>query len=210
VHIFDALNQNSRYKPKALRMRLDLLSLLNSIDAMRHEIQMQNTELPNLTIQPASIGCIFVGSGDSFAAGLLGQYLSGGQSLCYTPSLLLDSPRLAAGKEVYFISISGRTTANLHAAEFAKTCGLSITAITHDPKSPLAQICNNVFVLNYKDSGKATAGTLSFTASLLSCYSVATGKQLEESISQLYALASNEVSRYFDCYDAVGKSLIFV
>jgi fructoselysine-6-P-deglycase FrlB-like protein len=65
-------------------------------------------------------------------------------------------------------------------------------------------------VLNYKDSGKATAGTLSFTASLLSCYSVATGKQLEESISQLYALASNEVSRYFDCYDPVGKSLIFV
>ncbi len=144
---------------------------MNSIDVMASEMRCQLEDLPK--IQPPRLAfeeCVFVGSGDSYVAGLATRYF--GPSSCVYPTDLLANPHLASNKTVFFISISGNTQANISAAKAVRGKGRTI-AITANPSSKLARACDQVVQLNHTQLGK-TAGTVGFTSSLLSCIMLAT------------------------------------
>ena len=169
--------------------------MLNSIDAYRREIQMQPQYLKNLNfthaILPTSVqkDTIFAGSGDSLAAAMLGEYFSSGRARamdpldvisCLPPTLASFSPspsdffnldRMSAirDKNMYLVSVSGKTRANI---TVAKRMANSV-AITSDPKSVLARSTDNhVIPLQFPSTNKHTAGSISFLASALTCMSL--------------------------------------
>jgi fructoselysine-6-P-deglycase FrlB-like protein len=149
---------------------------------MGKEIKYQIDDLPAFSRHLESLGappdseragsnCIFVGAGDSFAAAKAAEYLSEFRARALDPYDLLLNPRIAEGKHVYMISISGRTRTNIEAAKAARGIARRITAITSDVRSVLAETCDDLIKLNFRKTGAVTPGTVSFTTTLLACYS---------------------------------------
>ena len=136
---------------------------------MKHQLDY----LPSMPLPAPRDNAVFVGSGDSYASALAAHYLSSGNAACYHPLDIISDPSLAKGRNVYFVSISGRTRANVRAARIAKNAGAHTTAITANPASPLAKACDDIFELRFPSAGR-TAGTISFAASMLACTHVAT------------------------------------
>lgn len=140
---------------------------------METEIRFQPRDLANHILHRPRTECIFVGAGDSYAAALAVQMVSRTQALSCHPLDLIDTPTIARGKNVYLISISGRTSANVKAAKAVRKFARRIIAVTATPHSPLAVICDGLINLEYRSSGVTTSGTNSFTASLITCLSLA-------------------------------------
>jgi glucosamine--fructose-6-phosphate aminotransferase (isomerizing) len=141
---------------------------------MAADIRRQLDDLPTMPLPAPVQGDIaFVGSGDSHAAALAAYYFSAGRASCHHPDDVIADPSLVHGRKVYFVSISGRTQANIRAARTAKSASAHTTAITANPNSPLAKSCESVFELRYKSAGR-TAGTIGFAASALTCTHLAT------------------------------------
>ena len=147
---------------------------MNSIKAMELEIKSQARSLPRLKVQKREGDCLFVGSGDSYAACLAVQYSSRTATCCH-PLDFIDSPSIGLGRTVYVVSVSGKTTANIRAARAARKAGLATVAITANPDSPLAASCDDVIPLEYYSAGVATAGTASFAACLMTGLSIVFG-----------------------------------
>jgi hypothetical protein len=122
----------------------------------------------------AGAGSVFVGAGDSYAASLIVSYMSSGRFLAYDPYVVLASPGLSKGRDVFFISVSGRTMSNVAAAKSLRGAARR-TGITSDASSPLAKEVDEVILLPYV-SRPRTVGTLSFTLSLLATMKLAFGK----------------------------------
>ena len=110
---------------------------MNAIEAMQAEIGYQ-LDLQKQSV-PLDKKCLFVGSGDSYAAGLVAQYLSGGRAMCCYPTDIIQNPAIASGLNVYVVSISGNTKANVLAARAARKIGAT-TAITARPASRLGSV----------------------------------------------------------------------
>lgn len=149
---------------------------------MSEEIKYQIEDLPafnryleTLDAPPdserAGSNCIFVGAGDSFAAAKAAEYLSDFRARALDPYDLLLKPTIAEGRHVYVISVSGRTRTNIEAAKAARGFAKRITAITSDPRSALAESCDDLIKLSFRRTGELTPGTVSFTTTLLACYS---------------------------------------
>lgn len=142
---------------------------------MEEEISYQALDLPRFVSQirkirfprfkPSSL--VFAGSGDSYAAAVFAQELSGGQSVASDPYELLTSIQRIRGKSLVIISVSGRTRTNIELARKAKRIATNTLAITADHESPLAGECDVTFQLRYRTTGILTSGTISFTTSLL-------------------------------------------
>ncbi len=164
---------------------------MNAIEAMQAEIGYQVQGLQRQELPLKSKNCLFVGSGDSYVAGLEAQHISGGRSLCCYPTDLIHNPSVASGRSVYVVSISGSTKANLLAAKAAKGQGARTTAITARPASRLARGCDHTIELKYKSTGITTAGTISFTSSMLACISLATKLQLPD-LAKIYRQAEKQ------------------
>jgi fructoselysine-6-P-deglycase FrlB-like protein len=162
---------------------------MNPIDVMAAEMKCQLEDLPKIQPKLAFEECVFVGSGDSYVAGLATRYF--GQSSCVYPTDLLANPHLAGNKTVFFVSISGNTQANISAVEAVRKKGHRTIAITANPSSRLAGACHQVIQLNYTKLGK-TAGTVGFTSSLLACIMLATkGKTgCPANLQDIYSKAS--------------------
>jgi fructoselysine-6-P-deglycase FrlB-like protein len=165
---------------------------MRSIDAMQAEIEYQIQDLPKLKPPSTSKNCIFIGSGDSFAAGLAAQHLSCNHAFCCHPTDVISNPSIVEGSDVYIVSISGNTKANILAARAAKNYSARTSAITAKPASRLANICDRVIELKYRSAGIATAGTISFTSSLLVCASLATKIRIPQSIDKIYQQAEKQ------------------
>lgn len=174
---------------------------MNSIDVMASEMRCQLEDLPKIQPRLAFDEGVFVGSGDSYVASLATRYF--GPSSCVYPTDLLANPDLASNKTAFFVSISGNTQANISAAEAVRKKGRRTIAITANPSSRLAKVCDQVVQLNYTKLGK-TAGTIGFTSSLLACIMLATkGKTgCPANLQDIYSKASemadgigNDVSR---------------
>ena len=161
---------------------------------MESEIHAQLQDLQNIPLQKHDKKCLIAGSGDSFAASLVAQYASGNRILCYHPLDLVANPSIADGRLVYLVSISGKTKANVLAAKSAKMRGLRTVAITAKPESPLAASCDDVIEIKYERAPIVTAGTISFTLSLLVCLSLATDLRIPKNLNLLLALAEKEAS----------------
>jgi hypothetical protein len=112
------------------------------------------------------VGSIFVGAGDSYAAAVAGLYASNGRCLALDPYSLWSSPEMASGREVVFVSTSGRTASNIAAAERVKGIAGRTWAITADEDSILAKATDETIRIPMEYAPRAT-GMLSFSLSLL-------------------------------------------
>ena len=138
------------------------------------EIGFQIQDLPLLRLHKGQKKCLFVGAGDSFAACLAAQFASGNRSLSCYPLDVVDNPSIADGRAIYIVSVSGKTRANILAAWAAKLRGFRTVAVTAEPDSPLAHSCDASIQLRFRRAQVTTAGTISFSASLVTCLSIAT------------------------------------
>src|ERR687898_2538179 len=161
---------------------------MNAIDAMQAEIEYQVQDLHKLDLSSSPVNdSLFVGSGDSYIAGLAAQYFSGSHAFCCYPIDIIKNPLLAKSRNLFIVSISGNTQANIMAAKIAKKHGASnITALTARPSSRLAKFCDQIIELKYRNTGIATAGTISFTASMIKCISLITQLHLPSNIGEIY------------------------
>lgn len=171
--------------------------MLNSIEAMAADIRRQLDDLPTMPLPaPVQDDIAFVGSGDSYAAALAAHYLSSGHAVCHHPADVAADPSLVLGRKVYFVSISGRTQANIRAARAAKSAGAQAIAITANSRSPLAKACDGVFELRFQSAGR-TSGTIGFAASALACIHLATQGRTgcPVDLSKMYEKASRTAAR---------------
>src|ERR671914_739858 len=114
---------------------------MNSIAAMELEIRYQLQDLPKL-IRPNNINpdcCLFIGSGDSFVAGLIAHYASKGRAISSSPMDFLLNPHIADKRQLYIISLSRRKKANIISAKGGEKNKIRTTAITREPESILAK-----------------------------------------------------------------------
>jgi fructoselysine-6-P-deglycase FrlB-like protein len=167
---------------------------VNAIEAIQVEIGYQAHDLQRQELPPPDKNCLFVGSGDSYVAGLAAQYFSGGRALCCYPTDLIQNPSVANNRNVYVVSISGNTQANIVAAKVAKRQGARTTAITARPASRLARACGKTIELKYRSAGVSTAGTISFTSSMLACISLAAKIQLPD-LGRIYKHAQSQAEQ---------------
>ena len=153
---------------------------MDSIDAYREEIRMQVPYVQGYDPSPmrpipdgALDGAIFAGCGDSLAAAMLAEYFSGWRSKAADPSELAEGPAPASlpprRRVPYLISVSGETAANARAAEACRNA----VAVTANPDSRLAALVSGRTVpLDFPRTGVSTAGSISFTSSVLACLSL--------------------------------------
>jgi fructoselysine-6-P-deglycase FrlB-like protein len=153
---------------------------------MHAEIEYQLQDLQKQNLPHPKKNCLFVGSGDSYVAGFAAQQISGGRALCCHPTDIIYNPSVMDGRNVYIVSISGNTKANIHAARVARRKGVITTAITARPASMLAKECSHLIQLKYRSTGIATSGTISFSSSMLACASLAAKISLPRDLGRLY------------------------
>ena len=185
---------------------------MNSIKAMELEIGYQVQELPKL-IRPNKINpecCLFIGSGDSFVAGLVAQHASKRRTISCNPVEFLLNPCIADKRQMYIISVSGRTSANILCAIVARKHKIRTTAITTKSESILAKHCNNYIKLSYKSTGSLTSGTISFTSSMLSCLSLLTDVTDLGNIDCIYQQANIEAENLLKKHSINTSSFIFL
>jgi fructoselysine-6-P-deglycase FrlB-like protein len=181
---------------------------------MAGDMERQLVDLPELKFPRPRGKVAFAGSGDSYVAGLAACCLSSGAASCHHPADITANPLAAKGSDLYVVSISGRTKANVLAATAASKAGLHTIAVTADGKSPLARTCDDVMELEFRGAGK-TAGTLSFTTSLLACTLLATkGKTgCPANLDKLYKEAKRRTAKLSeiktDSIVMLGNSLLY-
>src|SRR5215212_1686273 len=180
---------------------------MNAIEAMQAEIEYQVEELPKLDLLLPASNCLFVGSGDSYAAGLAAQYFSGSRAICCYPIDIIKNPLLVKRRNLFIVSISGNTQANILAARIAKKHRASnITALTARPSSRLAKSCDQIIELKYRSTGIVTAGTISFTASMIKCISLITQLHLPSDLGEIYNRAEKQAKQVISKIDDKSNS----
>jgi len=180
---------------------------MNAIEAMQSEIEYQVQDLHKLDLSSPVSNCLFVGSGDSYIAGLAAQYFSGSRAICCSPIDIIKNPLLVKRRNLFVVSISGNTQANIIAAKIAKKHGVgTISALTARSSSRLAKSCDQTIELKYKNTGITTAGTISFTASMIKCLSLSTELQLPSNLRKMYNRAENQAKQAISKIDDKSNS----
>jgi fructoselysine-6-P-deglycase FrlB-like protein len=180
---------------------------MNAIEAMQAEIEYQVQDLHKLDLSSPVSNCLFVGSGDSYIAGLAAQYFSGSRAICCSPIDIIKNPLLVKRRNLFLVSISGNTQANIIAAKIAKKHGVgTISALTARSSSRLAKSCDQTIELKYKNTGITTAGTISFTASMIKCISLSTELQLPSNLRKMYNRAENQAKQAISKIDDKSNS----
>ena len=169
---------------------------MNAIEAMQAEIEYQVQDLHKLELSSPVSNCLFVGSGDSYIAGLAAQYYSGSHAICCSPIDIIKNYLSVTRRNLFVVSITGNTQANILAAKIAKKHGVStVTALTARSSSRLAKSCDQTIVLKYKNTGITTAGTISFTLSMIKCISLSTELQLPANLRKIYNHAEKQAKQ---------------
>jgi fructoselysine-6-P-deglycase FrlB-like protein len=180
---------------------------MNAIEAMQAEIEYQVQDLHKLELSSPVSNCLFVGSGDSYIAGLAAQYYSGSHAICCSPIDIIKNHLLVKRRNVFVVSISGNTQANILAAKIAKKHGVStISALTARSSSRLAKSCDQTIELKYKNTGINTAGTISFTLSMIKCISLSTELQLPSNLRKMYNRAEKQSKQAISKIDDKSNS----
>lgn len=145
---------------------------MNSIESLKLDFDSRVRELNNIDNKKIFDDCIYVGSGDSYVAGLIAEYITNHKCRCYSPSDLSNS-KLLEDKTYCFISETGRTNANIQLARRAKEAGVKTIAVTSNQNSRLAQVCNEVVLLKITKLNTPTAGFRTFLANVITCLQLA-------------------------------------
>jgi len=169
---------------------------VNTIDAFEQDIMYQVTDLKkflrslNITkiIADQHERCVFTGAGDSFAAALIAELVSNNRIHCIDPMDICINPSTVKDRFLYTVSVSGNTKTNIAAVRIANKVAEKTIAITANADSRLANICDEVIELKFRNSGILTAGSIGFTACMLACLSFVKKVQLGD-IKQLFKYA---------------------
>lgn len=114
----------------------------------------------------SSKGALFVGAGDSYAVAMAAFYFSRGGAVALDPYALASFPEFAVGREVYFVSVSGRTSSNVLAAARVRSIAKETIAITADGQSRLARATTRTVEVPFVVTPRSP-GLLSFCLTLL-------------------------------------------
>jgi fructoselysine-6-P-deglycase FrlB-like protein len=144
---------------------------MKSIDTLRLDFNSQIKELNEIRNKKILDDCIYVGSGDSYVAGLIAEFLTNNKCKCYSPSDLLNSSFIQ-DKTYCFVSVTGNTKANIGLARSATELGLRTIAVTQNRNSKLAQVCREVVPLKLNVERSPTAGFGSFVANIITCLQI--------------------------------------
>jgi fructoselysine-6-P-deglycase FrlB-like protein len=144
---------------------------MGSIESLKLDFNSQIKQLNNIHNSKLFDDCIYVGSGDSYVAGLIVEYLTSHKCKCYSPSDLLKS-RFIKDKTYCFISVTGKTRANIEVARRASQAGVKTVAVTLNKKSNLAQICDEIVLPEIKRTDTLTAGFSTFVANVVTCLQI--------------------------------------
>ena len=68
-----------------------ILNEMNSIESLKLDFNRQQRELGNIHNEKKFDVCIYVGSGDSYVAGLIVEHMTEHKCRCYSPSDLFNS-----------------------------------------------------------------------------------------------------------------------
>lgn len=153
---------------------------MNTIEAFEQDIMYQVTDLKkllhSLNIKQLSVDqqgrCVFTGAGDSFTSALITELASNNRIRCIDPMVICVNPSTVKDRFLYTISVSGNTKANIAAARVANRVAEKTVAVTANAESKLANICDDVVELRFRNSGILTAGSIGFTACMLTCLSL--------------------------------------
>ena len=190
---------------------------MNSIELMKKEIEQQVGKLKITDFQKnkKSSEYLFVGSGDSFVSGLIASYESNFNCLCMDPTEIICNPTLSKNKRVCFISISGKTMANILAAKKVKKYCKESIAITANPTSDLAKNCMKVIHLDYQKPSLPTAGTLGFMLTTMTALAlvrksipVINTKKVYEKAEDLSNDIIEKIKKYFTF--SIDQSIFFL
>jgi fructoselysine-6-P-deglycase FrlB-like protein len=188
-------------------------SNLSSIDVMKREIESQ-LMLPDnleLTRQIDLSRCAMTGSGDSYIVAEIASYLSKYKITCCYPSTLILNPEILVDKELYIISVSGRTAHNIAAAKVAKKNHIKTTAITADPESELGRICDEIVRIKYSTRRTLTSGTASFCLSMLTCLSLMSEiKYNRKGLELAFEIAHNRIDYLLKEIPNTTSSILFL
>jgi len=141
-----------------------------SLRTARMEMREQPSRLAKFSaveLPRARQGSILVGAGDSFAAALVGQHLSAGRMIAADPYVLAATPSMAQGRDVYIVSVSGRTRTNIGLAKLLRGISRKTLAVTGDTNSPLASEADVTISMPYRHRARRLPGLLAFTLSLV-------------------------------------------
>ena len=145
---------------------------MNSIKSLKLDFNTQISELGKINNDKISDNLIFVGSGDSYVAGLMVEYVTDHKCMCYSPSDLSNS-RFKDDKTYCFISVTGRTKSNISIARRASESGVNTVAVTMNTDSDLARACKSIVPLDLKSAATPIAGFSNFTTSVMTCFQIA-------------------------------------
>jgi fructoselysine-6-P-deglycase FrlB-like protein len=141
---------------------------MNSIESLRLDFNSQVRELNNIHNKKLFDDCIYVGSGDSYVAGLIVEYLTCHKCRCYSPSDLSKS-KFSDNKIYCFISVTGKTRANIEVARRANKAGIKTVAVTLNKDSKLAEVCQQIVPLKITRTQTPTAGFATLVANIVTC-----------------------------------------
>jgi fructoselysine-6-P-deglycase FrlB-like protein len=154
---------------------------VNSIEAYENDINSQLKFLESF--RPCKSitkfnqhSTIFCGSGDSLASAMLAESHSEFRVKAADPLDLLKNKPILKNKNIYIVSISGRTISNIKIAKMAKKS----VAITSFPHNPLGKNCNQVIQLKSPHSDIITSGSISFLESALVCISLVKSYRIKD------------------------------
>jgi fructoselysine-6-P-deglycase FrlB-like protein len=145
---------------------------MHSIESLKLDFDSRIRELNKIDNEKIFEECIYVGSGDSYVAGLIAEFLTNHKCSCYSPSDLTNSTFLQ-DKTYCFVSVTGRTKANIEIATRATKSGIKTVAVTLNENSKLAQVCKQVVPLKITKVNTATAGFSTFVANVVTCLQLA-------------------------------------
>jgi fructoselysine-6-P-deglycase FrlB-like protein len=185
-------------------MANSIIPTSSSIDAMKLEIESQ-LMLPDHLESTKEVDlprCTMTGSGDSYIVASIASYLS--KSIISNPEILND-------KELYVISVSGRTARNIAAAKVAKKNNIKTIAITANPESELGRICDEIVRIKYSIRRALTSGTASFFLSMLTCLSLTTKITYNrKNLRFAFEIANNKVDNLLKEIPNTTLSILFL
>jgi fructoselysine-6-P-deglycase FrlB-like protein len=184
---------------------------MNSVNSLSVDFKSQIKQLNKIHNQKLDDNCIFVGSGDSYVVGLIVEFMTNHNFLCYSPSDLLNS-KFNDDKTYCFISASGRTKSNIAVARRATESGVNTIALTMNKDSMLSRACKRTISIDSKSEMTPITSFSDFTANVVTCLQIA-GVKIPEKFDKWYNNGLKLSQKFLDSkthLDNLEEMIIFI
>ena len=126
------------------------------------------------TLPEAPPDSLFVGAGDSYASSSIASYLSSISHRALDPYELISDTKLATGKPVYLVTVSGNTASTISAAKAVGEVAKRRVAITANVRGRISDFVDEVIFIPSEYLPRLP-GTLSFSLSFLALLKLVSG-----------------------------------